>query len=268
MKTPSRRFSETIAVSLCLAALVLSSGASLTADDIGATARGIAEKQGAAVVPVRVVIKMRVAYEGEQFDDEESSSELTATIIDPSGLAVCSLSEVDPTHMIELWQEEDPNYKIDAQVTDLKFILPEGKEIPAKVVLRDRDLDLAFIRPTALPDEPFTAIDLAQPSQPQVMDQIVVLGRLGDVANRQLWVALDRITAIVTKPRTLYVAGFDVWVAGLGVPTYTLDGKLVGITVMRAIPAAGTVSGSGNNSVPVVMPAAAILEVAKQAPPA
>jgi len=170
--------------------------------------------------------------------------------------------------MIELWQEEDPNYKIDAQVTDLKFVLPEGKEIPAKVVLRDRDLDLAFIRPVALPDQPFVAVDLAQSAQPELMDEIVVLGRLGDVANRELWLALDRITAIVTKPRTLYIAGLDVWVAGLGVPAFTLDGRLVGITVMRAIPTAGSVSGRGNTSVPVVMPAGGILEVARQAPPA
>ncbi|MCJ7750714.1 MAG: serine protease, partial [Armatimonadetes bacterium] len=188
--------------------------------------------------------------------------------IDPSGLALCALSEVDPTHMIELWQEEDPDYKIDARVTDLKFVLPDGNELPAKVVLRDRDLDLAFIRPTALPDKPFVAVDLAQAAQPQLMDEIVVLGRLGEVANRELWLTLDRITAIVAKPRTLYIAGLDVWVAGLGVPAFTLDGRIVGITVMRAIPTAGSVGGSGNNSVPVVMPAAEILKVAQQAPPA
>ena len=141
---------RSLAMPLGLAALMLLVGAPLSADETGASARAIADKHGAAVVPVQVVVKMRVAYEGEEVDEDESSNELTATIIDPSGLAVCALSEVDPTHMIELWQEEDPDYKIDAQVTDLKFILPEGKEIPAKVILRDRDLDLAFIRPPAL----------------------------------------------------------------------------------------------------------------------
>ncbi|MDH4180198.1 MAG: serine protease, partial [Armatimonadota bacterium] len=201
------RFIRTLALPFSLAGLILFGSAPLAADETGAAARAIADKHGGAVVPVRVVIKMRVAYEGEEVDEEESSNELNATVIDPSGLALCALSEVDPTHMIELWQEEDPNYKIDAQVTDLKFVLPEGKEIPAKVVLRDRDLDLAFIRPVALPDQPFVAVDLAQSAQPQIMDEIVVLGRLGDVANRELRLALDRITAVVTKPRTLYIAG-------------------------------------------------------------
>jgi len=268
MANLSRCLTRILSLPLSLAALTLFVGAPLAADETGASARAIADKHGAAVVPVRVVIKMRVAYEGEEVDEEENSNELTATVIDPSGLALCALSEVDPTHMIELWQEEDPNYDIDAQVTDLKFVFPDGKEVPAKVVLRDRDLDLAFIRPTALPDTPFTAVDLTQAAQPELMDEIVVLGRLGDVANRELWLALDRITAIVTKPRTLYIAGLDVWVAGLGVPAFTLDGRLVGITVMRAIPTAGSVSGRGNTSVPVVMPANGILEVAQQAPPA
>ena len=269
MNNLRHRFNRrSLALPLGLAALMLLVGAPLAADDAGASARAIADKHGAAVVPVQVVVKMRVAYEGEEVDEDESSNELTATVIDPSGLALCALSEVDPTHMIELWQEEDPNYKIDAQVTDLKFVFPDGKEVPAKIVLRDRDLDLAFIRPTTPPDEPFAAVDLAQAAQPQVMDEIVVLGRLGDVANRETWLALDRITAIITKPRTLYIAGLDVWVAGLGVPAFTLDGKAVGITVMRAISAAGSVGGSGNSSVPVIMPAAGILEVAQQAPPA
>ena len=268
MRKLSRRLSRTLSLPFSLAALILFAGAPLAADEAAVAARAIADKHGGAIVPVRVVVKMRVAYEGEEIDESERSSELTATIIDPSGLALCALSEVDPTHMIELWQEEDPSYKIDARVTDLKFILPDGNELPAKVVLRDRDLDLAFIRPTALPDNPFVAVDLAQAAQPQLMDEIVVLGRLGEVANRELGVTLDRIAAIVAKPRTLYVAGLGVWVAGLGVPAFSLDGRIVGITVMRAIPTAGSMGGSGANSVPVIMPAAEILEVAQQAPPA
>src|SRR2546422_4160959 len=40
------------------------------------------------------------------------------------------------------------------------FRSDDGTEIPAEIVLRDRDLDLAFIRPKTKPANPMPAVDL------------------------------------------------------------------------------------------------------------
>jgi hypothetical protein len=253
---------------ICLGlALLLAPACPAQADDQGAAARAVSATAGDAVVQVRIVIKYRMATEGEEEQEEENTSEVTATVVDPSGLAVCALSEVDPTHRMKMMGQEEEGFKFEADVTSVKYVLGEGKEIAAKIVLRDQDLDLAFVRPTEAQAEPFKAVDLAQAASPEVMDELVVLGRLGEAANRAPYVAMDRVTAIVTKPRTLYVAGVSSWVAGLGIPAFTLDGKIVGITVMRSIPsAAGSSEEGGATSMPVVLPAADILKVAKQAP--
>jgi hypothetical protein len=257
----------TIAV-ICLAAAgLLAPPTAARADELGSAARALSAAAGDAIVVVRITIKYRMAVEGEEQGEEENTSEITATVVDPSGLAVCALSEADPSHRMKMMGQQEEGFKFQAEVTGVQFVLGEGKEIPGKIVLRDQDLDLAFIRPSAAQPTPFNAVDLAQAASPQVMDELVVLGRLGEAANRSPYVAVDRVTAIVTRPRTLYVAGISTWVAGLGVPAFTPDGKVVGITVMRSIPSAtGSSDSGGATSMPVLLPAADILKVAKQAP--
>ncbi len=252
-------------VALLAAAAFLATAAPLLAQDTAALARDIGDKWSNAVVAVRVVAKMRVVVEGREMDESERVDQIRATVIDPSGLAVCSLSEVDPSRAMDLAMEEDPDYQFEAEITDVKILLAEGKEIPAKVILRDRDLDLAFIRPTEAPAEPMASVDLTQDTAPEVLDEVVVLGRLGDVGNRAPSVALDRVQSIVTKPRTFYITGINTWMAGLGCPVFSLDGKAVGVLVVRSIPGGGS-GGFGGDSMPVVLPCDDILEVAKQAP--
>lgn len=252
---------------VCLALACALPPAAAQADQQGAAARAVSAASGNAVIQIRLVIRYRFVSAGEEASEEEGTSEATGTVIDPSGLAVCALSDVDPSHRMKMMGEEDEDFKLQADVMSVHYVLGEGKEIPAKIVLRDQDLDLAFIRPTETQAEPLKAVDLTQAASPQVMDELVVLGRLGEAANRAPYVAMDRVTAIVTKPRTLYIAGISTWVAGLGIPAFTLDGKVVGITVMRSIPTAAGSSESGSaTSMPVLLPAADVLKVSKQAP--
>jgi S1-C subfamily serine protease len=264
MKRSAYRRVGLVVVLLNLAACALGLAGPAQADEQAAAARAISEKVGDAVVTVRVAVKFRMSFEGEEGEEEENTNETRATVIDPSGLAVCSLAEVDPSHLLKMMREEDPSYKIETQITGMKLVLAQGKEIPAKVVLRDQDLDLAFIRPEQPQTEPLVAVDLAQAAEPQLMDELVIVGRLGEAANRTVSTALDRITAVVKKPRRLYIAGVNTWIAGMGCPAFALDGKVIGITVMRAIPRASGSSDS-SNSMPVLLPAADILKVSKQA---
>ncbi len=251
---------------VCLSFAALLVPTIVSADEQGAAARVISAASGDAVIEMRVTAKYRMVMEGQEQEEEEISSVVNATVIEPSGLAVCALSQVDPSQSMKMRGEQE-GMKVQADVTGVQYILGEGKEIPGKIVLRDEELDIAFIRPNEVQTTPFKAVDLNQAASPQVMDELVVLGRLSEAVNRASYVAMDRITAIATKPRTLYVAGIGTWVAGLGVPAFTLDGKIVGITVMRAIPsAAGSSEAGGADSMPVLLPAADILKVAKQVP--
>lgn len=236
------------------------------ADKEAAAARKIIRKWQDAVITVKMVIKQRMVYGGREMSKGENKTEATATVIDPSGLAVLSLFLTDPTSISNFFNEGQ------SEITDLKMLLSDGKEVPARIVLRDRDLDLAFIRPAEKLSKPIPALDISKDAKPDILDYIVVLTRLGKVASRVPSVCLDRIQAIVKKPRTFYIPGPVAMDAGLGVPVFSLDGKVIGMLMLRILPSKGTGMGnifggmSGMGMLPVVLPAEDILEVSKQVP--
>jgi S1-C subfamily serine protease len=257
-----------IMVSLCVTPLC--------ADETAKAARDILNKYQDAVIAVELTIEQNMFG----MRKTESKSEVTGTVIDPSGLTVLSLFTTDPGAIFELYDlgemagEPGANFKMESQVKDVKMIMPDGKEVPAQIVLRDKDLDLAFVRPMEKSATPFAAVDPAKVAKPEVLDQVVVVTRLGKVASRVPSVSLSRIQAIVKKPRTFYVPGGEAMEGGLGSPAFGLDGKLAGVLVLRTMKSRGIGLGnmfsglSGMGMLPVVLPADDIAEVAKQAPEA
>jgi len=91
------------------------------------------------------------------------------------------------------------------------------------------------VRPKQKPSAPLPAIDLAHSGQAQVLDQVITLNRLGKVAGRAHAASVERISAVVQKPRIFYAVGGDATVTTLGSPAFTLDGQLLGIFVMRTV---------------------------------
>lgn len=248
------------------------------ADALADTARGIIDANKDSVVTITLVVENRYSMQGSGSQSEESKSEITGTVIDPSGLVVVSLYTTDPTsasrNMMGMDLEE-MGVKIETEIKSADILTADGNEIPAEVVLRDKDLDLAFIRPKQKVDKPFSALDLAKSGTPAQLDPILAISRLGRVANRAHGALLDRIEAVVERPRTFYVpAGGGMNQGSLGAPVFTLDGEVVGILVLRTIRASssgmmgmmGMMGGGGDNAVMIVMPAGDVLEVAAQAP--
>lgn len=237
---------------------------SACAADIAEEGRKIAEAYQDAVVTAHIVLETKVSYQGGS-DKEEHKVTATATIIDPSGLAVTSLSDIDPT-MFSSYMEREEGFSISVDVMDLKLKMSDGSEIPADIVLRDRDLDLAFIKTKAAPEKPMTCVDLSQAGTPQMLDDLIVISRLGRVGNRALAGYVDRVQAIVTKPRTFYVV---TGVFGLGCPTFTADGKFAGIVVVRMDHSSERDSSMHSrgygDALYVVLPSAAIAKAAQQA---
>ncbi len=249
-------------------------GAAALAQSVEDQGRAILEKNQKAVVTVQLVIKMSMGAMGS--DAEESKQESTGFIIDPTGLIVMPLSVTDPGGMMESMMSamgaDGDQFKMQTSLGEIKALLDDGTELPAQVVLRDKDLDLAFLRTREKPAKPLPFIDLGQSGEARVLDQVVALNRLGKVANRASSVSLERIEAIVKKPRVLYLPGNDPTQSGLGSPIFTLDGKTLGMIVMRTIKDEGggmmDLMGGGmmKGMASVILPAGDILEAAKQAP--
>ena len=253
---------------LCLLISLLCLPFAGRADELADKGRDVFKKHQRAVVTVQVVQKMTYTSGGRTSEPTEMKQDITGTVMDASGLIVLALSAVD---VGELYKRMDPRYKVETEVSDVKILLDDGAEIPAEIVLRDKALDLAFIRAKSKPARPMAAVDFGQASKVDVLDQVVTLNRLGRAAGRAYSASVERISAVVHKPRTFYVPDSTMTGTALGSPAFALDGNIVGILVMRSISSGGGDSMNNfrpDNLTSIILPAEDIVKAAKQAPEA
>lgn len=245
-----------------------------SADNAAESGRKILDANKNAVITVELVLTQKFSFQGGQSQENEIKTETTGTVISDYGLTVVSLSETDPSSIMNaiMADSQRRNMTIDIQVKDAKLLLVDDTEVPAEVILRDKDLDMAFIRPTEQRDEKFAFVDMAKAGKPQLLDQVITLNRLGKVARRVHSASIERIDAVVERPRLFYVPGKDPTNTALGSPAFTLDGEIVGVFLIRAIKdtsggGRGLFGGMGDNVIAVIVPAADVVEGAAQVPP-
>jgi len=244
------------------------------ADDLADKGKTIFKQNQHAVVTVEIVLKNKMSMGGRSGEGSESRQDVTGTVIDPGGLTVLSLSATDPGQLIQSMMsggsDEESKFKMETELSDIKILLDDGSEVPSEVVLRDKDLDLAFIRPKDKVSSPMAALDLTGAGKAEILDQIISLNRLGRAAGRAYSASVERISAIVQRPRLFYVPETSATTTTLGSPAFTLDGKVLGIFVMRSLKSRGGGMGmfsvQPENIAGIILPADAVLKAAKQAP--
>ena len=119
---------------------------------------------------------------------------------------------------------------------------------------------------------PLAFIDLTKDAKAQILDEVIVVNRLGQAADRAPAVSIGRIEGIIEKPRTFYLLGQSMWGYSLGAPVFAMDGKLVGIVLLRSAKTqtdqdSGFIFSNLNQAgmMPVILPASDIVDGAKQA---
>jgi hypothetical protein len=245
------------------------------ADDLADKGRSIFKAHQHSVVTVQLVLKSKFSMPGRGAESNESRQDVTGTVVDPSGLTVLSLTATDPGQMLQTMlsggSDEESKFKMETELSDVKILLDDGTELASEVVLRDRDLDLAFIRPKAKPSASLNALDLTKSAKADILDQVVTLNRLGNSAGRAYSASLERISAIVQRPRLFYIPDASIGTSTLGAPAFTVDGNLLGIFVMRAMK--GRSGGGGGmfnmqaeGFTAIILPADHLLKAIKQVP--
>jgi hypothetical protein len=257
---------------LILLTLLATATATARADEVSEAARGVVEQSEQAIVTVRLVVKERYAFMGAT-EETESRTEAIGTIITPFGLTVASLSAIDPSvsmaAVMDALGETEEN-RSSSEVTDTRILLQDGRELQGRVVLRDLDLDLAFIRPIDPPTEPLPCVDLSQSVEAQLLDPLLIIGRMGMVGNRQTLATTLRVGSIIRRPRTFYVPSGADAAPYAGGPVFAMDGKPVGICLVRwSSPGVADTSLLGDMTrqfiLPVVLPGKDLMELAGQA---
>jgi hypothetical protein len=243
-----------------------------TRDD-RAAAKSVVAARGDAIVTVMGTLKARMTQAGRDKAGPDQAVHASAAVLTSSGLTVLALSAIDPGNLLT----KNPTLarakmNITTELVDLKLRLANGTELPARIALRDSDLDLLFVIPETAPGEPMTALDGAS-ARLSALDPVVIVQRFGELTGWKVAAALGTVEVVVDKPRTFYMIAMTTTGNGIGASIFDIKGQFAGLVTLRSA------GDSRNNAltgmkgdalqtlgmVPVVIPAADILDIAKQA---
>jgi len=253
------------------AALVLgvmgSPGAGAAAVDpsIAAARKILAEHQDSVLWITAVCkISFTAAGGGDQpvnIPEQERKVEALGTVLSTNGLMVTALSAIDPSQEVTGREISTGNGRLrleaSAIMKEVLIVMPDGTEVPAEVVMKDVDLDLAILMAKRDAKEfgrvAFDPVNLKEAGKVQIADEVVSLSRADEVLSRQPAVYNGQVNVLVKKPREFIRASS----VGLGSPTFDLEGRVVGIGVVRRM--------TDKRSVAVLIPAADVDEIVEQA---
>lgn len=264
-----RRPARPLAAALALGAAVfgtVSAPRPAAADAMGDTARSLVDKYQNAVIQFTAVVKFSGGPAGEEANQQIDGQGL---VMDASGLIVTTNSAIDPlSAFTDAAGPDSPMSKITSKVVSVRVLGKDGTDMPAKVVLRDTDRNLAFLRLIAPPASPLPFVDLKAAGNAQVGDPLFALGRMGKTGNRGPVIGFNRVSARLERPRLLYVIQSA---QGFGTPgsiVFNEQGQPLGLLNIRF----GNIRSSGNRfggeGLYVVVPADDVLEDGNQAPQA
>jgi S1-C subfamily serine protease len=223
--------------------------------DERAAAREVVKTRGGAVVVVLATVRLRVNVGGTEQPPADQPISANATVLDATGLAVMSLAAIQPDATLERslrGRAGGAGATVTSEISEMRMHLADGRELPAKVVLKDEDLDLAFIQPTGPAPTSMRFVD-APSMKPNLLDALVVLQRTTEATGWQTVASFGLVQLILDKPRTYYLGSF----ATLGSAIFDTTGKFAGVVVNRN-------TGTRGVSSPALLPADDIREVAKQ----
>lgn len=244
---------------LLLLASFLLLGASVQADIQGQMIRTLAGKYKPSLVTLSLIVKLSSGgYE------DQTEMEAEGVLMDSSGLVVTTNSAVDPLSAFS--DEDGPGgaASMSSRVTSVKILTASGAEIPAKVVLRDKDLNLAFVRPLKRPNVKLQGINFQYSGTAQIGDPVYLLGRQGKTGNRSMEAKSERVVSVMDRPRRFYVLDPYNQIY-LGNVVFNEKGQPLGFLTLR-VPAGK--ARMREHSLPVIIPGQDVVEVARQAPQA
>ena len=220
--------------------------------------RALLKDHANCVTWVSATVRVEVSAGGRSLPPQEQKLEALGTIIAEDGLTVLSLTKVDPTSSI-LSRLRSPGASVQVHYTEVLILMQDGTEIPARLLLKDVDLDLAYLLPISNPEEdgkssPFSTVPglTKKAPTPTVLDEVVSIAKLGRNLYRQSTLRRGWVNAVIQKPRPYFV----IENTEPGTPVFNSRGKWLGIVVYKM--------EMGRPSAIVTLPVEDIMEIADQ----
>ncbi len=248
------RISAVVALALLTGNALAQSSAS---DSDAVAGRALVKRYADAVISVELVVTIKMKAGDREQPPREQRIEVNGTVLTAGGLTVTSLAAVDPQVAFDAARSAQQNMRVELVGVDFKEVklrLADGKEVPARFVLKDADLDLAFMAPeTAEPGREYPHVKLAEAAEGAVLNRYFLVLRASKNLQRVPLVRATTILGIVEKPRRLFLLSDQ----ALAIPVFDPLGQVLGVTLQHF--------ANGQPSGIVVLPSADIAEMAKQA---
>jgi hypothetical protein len=260
--------------SLCMLGSLILLNNIAVADDVPTKAANaiIADNKDAIVRVLAVMKKSNAGGIMAMLGNQPSKINVTGTVLDPSGLTVISSTAFrSPLAAIRVSMADGgdgDSRPAKPDVTDVKIQMPDGTEFPARLVLEDPDLGLTFLMPEKKDGQKlpkFSCITGKHAAKPELLDSVIMLGRLGESLDHQPIVSFAHISAIVRKPRTFF--SINPMNLGLNCPVFAADQSVLGLCAWlpEKDDAEGGRSGMSMNPSLVVIPMEDVMDLARQA---
>ncbi len=240
-------FKKWIALAAAGAAAIIAPLTFAASDADSAAGKAILKKYSETLVGVELVL---VTKGGRGGGTQEIKREVSGTVIAANGMTVVSLVTLDQGRAAAGRGADSAT-----EFKEVKMRLADNTEIPAAVVLKDAELDIAFIVPTgegATKTYPF--LNLGEATEPNILGTYFEIGRLNKLLQRVAVVNTVTVIGTIDRPRKVILLEDD---ATLGSPVFDQQGKLLGLGFCFVI--------NGSLARQVLVPPGDIADLAKQA---
>ncbi|MFN0010857.1 MAG: trypsin-like peptidase domain-containing protein [Phycisphaerales bacterium] len=206
------------------------------ADPVAETYARLAESRSGSVVAIKFVLKMEFGG----FGDDENEQEVSGLMIDPSGLVLVSNMQLGG--FLGMMQQYSGGSNLHASIKPEKIRVLVGEDTvgaDAKLIARDTELDLAWVRIDQAPAKPYQAVDFARSAAARVGDMLYTVSHADKFFDRTPVVGELRVAGVAKKPRALLLPGaggggmMGGGGGGAGGAVYTAAGEPVGVLVMQ-----------------------------------
>ncbi|MCP3957630.1 MAG: hypothetical protein GY719_07225 [bacterium] len=185
------------------------------------------------LVDVKFVLKVKMAGAGS---DREIEGETVCPLIDPEGLVLCSNTELGGyMTMMSRMMGHGGGFDVTATPREIEVFLGDASEgLDAALLARDTERDLAWVQIKGGLDaeEPPAFLDLGKSAELETGDRFYRLRRMDKFFGSVPVVTDGVVAAVIDKPRNLLVPS-EPASTGFGLPVFTADGRLVGISVIQ-----------------------------------
>jgi hypothetical protein len=205
-------------------------------------ARKLLEQHKSSLVVVTAKGMLKAKTTGEPLPERDQQRRTLGVTIGEDGLLVVSNSAIDSSVGLAGQQAriEEKSVTIQSALTEFSEVeisYGDSTLLKGKILRQDIEADVAFILPDQVAakaaNKVFDRVDLSQfAATAEAADQVVGLSRSSAVYGYMPTLVMGRITGVFKGDRTFFVTDAG---TAQGIPIFTLDGKPVGVTVVRVI---------------------------------